>query len=869
VLDKEPRGLGLLEREDDVVALRSAAEAVRRARRGHLLLLAGEAGVGKTSLVRAAFESNPGLVLWGACDPLETPRALGPLADVAASLGGDFAVRIDKGTGADGLFRSLGTTLKRRPPAILVLEDLHWADEATLDFLRFAGRRIGELNALVVVTYREEELDRTHPLRIAIGELPVSGAIERRRLEPLTAGAVAQLAADSGLDAESLHLRTGGNPFFVSEALAAGEEIPDTVRDAVLARFARLDAETRALLEAVAIVPSQAEIALLESIAGDEIGALDECLRSGMLQPAGSAVRFRHEIARAAVEETLPPQRVVDLHRRALRFLAESPVPVDPARLAHHAEAAGEGDAVLEHAPAAAERAAAVGAHREAAAQYERALRHADGLPADQRMELLGRAAREYWLVGRLSEAIEVARQEVEAYRRAGDVLRVGDVLRALGWPLWILGRIDEAHAASEQAISVLGQRPPSRELAAAYAGLALLGTMGDDRQGALRWGKTALELARELGDDRAEALALMSIGGVEFARGEESGRERLERSLDLARRNSLAPEVASALALLARGAVRSRRLALATRYAFEGIEHSERFDLEGWRPHLVAMRSEVELATGDWDAAAELASAVLRTHGAGLATVIATTTLGRLRARRADPEVWPLLDRGQELAAGSGELARIAAAALARCEAAWLEGRDADALDETERAWAMALASGDPWLCGELGDWRRRVGASDEFDLEIPEPYALAMAGRFSAAAKAWDALGCPYDEAIALAESGEAGALRRAHEQLRSLGATPATVIVARRLRELGERVPRGPRPKTRENPAGLTARELEVLELLADGLRNAEIAERLVVSPRTVDHHVSAILRKLDVRTRGEAGAQAARRGLIPHG
>ena len=313
----EPQELELLEREDDLDSVLRAAQAVRRTRRGRMLLITGEAGVGKTSLVRAACESKrSGPVFWGACDPLETPRALGPLLDIAEDLGGEFGLRIDEGTATDGLFASLGATLGRRPPAILVLEDLHWADEATLDFLRFAARRIEGLSALVVITYREDELDRAHPLRIAIGEMPASAAITRRRVEPLSAAAVGQLAAGANLDTHSLHLRTGGNPFFVSEVLAAGEEIPDTVRDAVLARFARVRPQARALLEAVAIVPSQAEVALLESIAGDDIDALDECLRSGMVQPAGSAVRFRHEIARAAVEETLPPQRAVDLHRR-------------------------------------------------------------------------------------------------------------------------------------------------------------------------------------------------------------------------------------------------------------------------------------------------------------------------------------------------------------------------------------------------------------------------------------------------------------------------------------------------------------------------------------------------------------------------
>jgi len=346
-----------------------------------------------------------------------------------------------------------------------------------------------------------------------------------------------------------------------------------------------------------------------------------------------------------------------------------------------------------------------------------------------------------------------------------------------------------------------------------------------------------------------------------------ESGWEKLERGVDLARRGSMPGGVPYALLMGARGAVRTRRWELAERYIAEGIEHSDRFDLEGWGPPLVAWRAEVELATGDWDAAADSASAVLRRRGAGTATMVAGATLGRLRARRGDPEVWPLLDRALQLAAPSGEVARISPTASARCEAAWLEGRDADALAETESAWELAVASGDPWLCGELADWRRRVGAKDDLAVDLPEPYALAFAGHFEAAAETWHALGCPYDAALARTDSDREQQLRDALAAFRELGAEATAARVVRRLRELGARdVRTGPRASTRENPAGLTSRELEVLGLLAEGLRNSDIASRLFVSERTVATHVSAILRKLEVRSRGEASAKAASIGLF---
>lgn len=253
--------------------------------------------------------------------------------------------------------------------------------------------------------------------------------------------------------------------------------------------------------------------------------------------------------------------------------------------------------------------------------------------------------------------------------------------------------------------------------------------------------------------------------------------------------------------------------------------------------------------------------------RGSGFATVVALTQLGRLRARRGDPGAWPLLDEALELARPSGDVERLAPLAAARAEAAWLNGQPHAIAAETDGAWRLAIERRRIGMIGELALWRWRAGVRVDIQAKIPSPYALQIAGDWKQAAQAWRDLGCPYEAALALGDADDEDALRDALDQLHTLGARPAAAIVVRKLRKRGVRgVPRGPRPRTLENPAGLTARELDVLALLADGLRNAQIGERLVVSQRTVDHHVSAILRKLDVRTRTEAGAEAARLGLL---
>jgi DNA-binding CsgD family transcriptional regulator len=856
----------LLEREAQLASLGEYAAEARHGD-GRMVLIAGEAGVGKSALAEQLQRDLPGASwFWGACDGLFTPRPLGPLFDIAAKLGGELLELCRADAPREDLFSALLRQISEPGELrVLVVEDIHWADEATIDLLRFLGRRIRDATVLLIVTYRDDGLSATDPLRIALGDLATQRSVRRAGLAPLSADAVRALAAGHGLDAAALYRLTGGNPFYVTEVVQSGmAEIPASARDAVLARVSRLPARAREVLDAAALIGARVDFPLLTSVSGDPSAAADELLESGLLSVEGTALSFRHEIVRRAVQEAIPPLRSGLTHSRILAALQNQDCD-DDARLAYHAEAAGDGPAVLRYAPAAAREAARLGSHREAAAQYGRALRFAGGLDPAPAAGLYDGLATEAGLVDRWEEAAAAQERALELWRAAGDRRSEGATWRRLSRTMWRLCRGRESLAAAVKAVALLEPLGPSAELAWAYVALAGQRMMDYEIPAAIGLAHQAQAIAGSLGVPEVLSEAL-NTEGCALAAVSEDWAGPLERALAIAVAEGLQGQAGRAFANLHSMYCGELRFSDAAPYFADGIAYCDEHDIGTFGICLRGEHTSTLEMLGRWDQAAALSRDLLTRSGASPVNRInPLTSLGKILARQGEPGVWDRLDEAMGSADGGGESCQILRVRLARAEAYWLEGQAAAARREAELA-DDAAGCADAWERGMVAVWLRRTGSARPPREELAEPYREQIDGDWEQAASRWTQLGCRYEAALALLGSGQEAALRDALGIFTELGAAAAAAVTRQAMRERGVRsIPAGPRATTRAHPLGLTRREQEVLALICAGHTNAEIAGQLFISAKTVDHHVSAVLAKLGVPSREVAASQAAQLGL----
>jgi DNA-binding CsgD family transcriptional regulator/tetratricopeptide (TPR) repeat protein len=854
----------LLEREAALADLDVALAAARRGR-GRVALVSGGAGMGKTALVRAFLAGlDAGVaVREGACDDLLTPRPLAPVFDLSRQAGPALA-RALAAADVQAVFTALLDELAGGPVTVMVVEDVHWADDASLDALAFLARRVERLPALLVLTYRDDDVPVEAPLRRVLGGLGNPVAV-RVALAPLSANAVMQLAGQQEVG-RRVHASTGGNPFFVTELLAAEHEgTPASVSHAVLARVARLPPPTRALLDLLAVVPARAEAALLDALCPGWPERAAGAEERGVVEWQGDGLAFRHELARRAVEEALPASRARVLHARVLAALQACGA--DPARLVHHAERAADLDTLAEVAPLAARAAAAAGAHREATAHYRRALALGDRYADGERADLLEAFTVEASTTCHIGEALRAAERALALREARGEPSGIGRNLRRLSQLSWFAGRREDMEHRLTAALEVLEDQPPGPERAMAYSDLALrIGLYGGRREEGERTAGRAVALAEACADPAALGHVQGRIGLLRALLDADDA--LLRDCLDRARMAGLHFDAGMAYQGLSTGAALRRDRATARRWVDEGIEYLQARDILGPLQYLRGLQAVHELADGNWPAAERTAGWVLaQPEGRGITGVHALETEALLQLRRGRlPQAVATLGELWTVAETCGMLHHVAPAACALAEHAELTGEWADAVGPLRTARTLGQRLGLAQVASETGFWLYRAGVLAPAELGDPDPddpYALAAVGEWRAAAVVWERLGCPFERARALADADDEEALLTALDLAAGLGADPLAARLRAKLRAFGvQRLPRGPRADTRANPAGLTARQLEVLALLREGLTDAEIAGRLVLSVKTVNHHVSAVLDKLGVNNRHDAVRMAER-------
>ncbi len=458
------------------------------------------------------------------------------------------------------------------------------------------------------------------------------------------------------------------------------------------------------------------------------------------------------------------------------------------------------------------------------------------------------------------------AREAALALRiELGDPAKIGEGWRWVSRLSWYSGRPDDARRAGYRAVEVFEAAPPGRELAAAYSNLSQLFMLDNDEASAIEWGTRALDLARRLGDLDTELHATINISTARQHRGEPAGAAGLREAHARAAAAGFDDHAARALVNLGTVA--------ADRYDFETAESAlaqvmpflVNRDLEAYLRHVLGHRARIELIRGDWRAARDDVEQALAGPLFGAGQLQGLAVRSALRGRLGEPGAHEDAAHAAERGYRTGEVQFVGPAAIALAELHWLDGDLARGAAEARHGYQVAARVGHEWFVGELAFWLWRCGGLDVPPAGVAEPFRLMIEGRWPDAADAWAERGCLYLRAEALS-GGDADAVAEALRIYDRVGAIRPARRLRGVLRSRGMPVPRGPRPAAAADPTGLTGRQQEVLVLLAEGLSNADIAARLTVSAKTVDHHVSAVLGKLGVSSRGRAAAAARERGLL---
>src|SRR4030095_9501660 len=840
---------------------------------GHCFFIIGEPGIGKTSLVKTFLKTieDDCIQYIGACDSLFTPRPLAPLYDLALQINKDWVDKIQSVSSRTELFTKFVQELTHKQrPVVVVFEDIHWADEATLDFIKHFARRISRTKCLFILTYREEEITQPFPLRNILGDL-APDEFTRLELTPLSRQAVQKLADEKGYDGEDVYSISGGNPFYVNEIMASySPGIPHNIKDSVLSVYNRLEEEAKNVWQQLSISPEGLEVEMLYKIDQSWHDAIGNCIAIRILIIKNDKIFFKHELYRRTVEEALSPFKRIALNRNLLRlFLSSFEEAGEIERIVHHAKNANEKELVVKYAPEAAKQAALVGSHIEASKLFLTAIEYCEEANIDELVRLYEAYAYECYLTNQIKEAITYETRALKIWKEKNEPEQVGNTMRFLSRLWWFEGNRKQAESFAMQAIEVLDKHSPSKAKAMAYSNMSQLKMLSDQFSECMSWGERAIAIAEEVDDEETLAHALNSMGSSQMLNHSltSTGIALLEQSLAISLNNSYHEHAARAYAALGSNAITMKDYACAKKALEEGINYCEERDLDSLKLYMLSWKARLHLETGNWREAFTIANNLLKRENLlPVVKIGALAVVATIKIRSGEPNALPLLLEAKTMAFETTELQRIIPTLLALLEYEWVTGKTCIEPEALDRTINIFMQAGRFSRKSRFFFWLRKVRRQHlpEQILEGRGENILVMS--LDEEVALWAGICSPYEQALSLFE-GTDDDKRQALSMMQQLGADAICEKLKMEMRFSGiKKIPRGLRNSTRINPAQLTNRELDVLHLLKKGIQNKEIAGTLFISPKTVDHHISSILFKLDVASRSKAVTEAVRLGIL---
>jgi DNA-binding CsgD family transcriptional regulator len=753
-------------------------------------------------------------------------------------------------------------------PVVLVIEDIHWADEATLDFIKFFARRISRTNCLMVLTFRDD-ITQNHPLRNILGELSPD-TFTRIQLPPLSREAVQKMADEKGYIGEDVYLVSGGNPFYVTEIVASySAGVPENVKDSILTVYNCGAEVTRNAWQLLSVMPEGLYTEWIPTIDEHFPEAIESCFTHGIIIHRNNRIFFKHELYRRTIESSLSPFRRLQLNKTVLQlFLPFFEKQGAIERIVHYAKNAGDHKLVVQYAPVAAKQAASVGAHAEAAKLYLAAIEYADVRQHDLMVQLYENYTYECYLTNQIKDAIIYQSKALKLWQERGDTEQIGNSLRFLSRLWWYDGHRKEAESYGMQAIEIFESQPASKAKAMAFSNLSQLKMLSEEVHEAIKWGTLAIDMAKELKDEETFCHALNNVGTVRWRIPgmHAEGKILLEESLSLALKNSYHEHAARAYTNLISCSVSIKDYETARKYLAEGLQYCEERDLHSWMRYNLSWRAKLLLDTGDWDEAYAIATNLL-SHPAqpGIIKIGALVIAATINMRRGEGDGAALLHQAKALAVVTKEHQRILPVIVACLEYEWLTG--GPILDDEDLDITVTLMRNveNIYLNSEAVFWFRKARPADT---KWQQFYQHSQQGKEAKANGIvfQNAAEEPYKKALSKFNGNEDDK-RDALALLQSLGAETVYQKLKQEMRSLGiKKIPRGLRSSTKSNAAQLTVRELDILHLLKTGAQNKEIATSLFISPKTVDHHISSILFKLDVPSRIKAVTEAEKLGIL---